>query len=172
MASYGDDGVDLTELTLGLPAPMRARRDEQGREAGRRQRLRCEHGRDAVPEEGGRGGVRRLRRARRGAQLHVLLCIHRANGRARPVGARRGVRGWGRRLDARRRRAVGDVRAFVQEDEGDASMRGERAQFQRVTGRPLRATTQDREPQNVQASSGRNLHIAQVVKLTTTLAQF
>ncbi|XP_062194589.1 auxin-responsive protein IAA26-like isoform X2 [Phragmites australis] len=40
MASYGDDGVDLTELTLGLPAPMRARRDEQGREAGRRQRLR------------------------------------------------------------------------------------------------------------------------------------
>jgi hypothetical protein len=36
-----------------------------------------EHGRDAVPEEGGRGGVRRLRRARGGAQRNVLLLIHR-----------------------------------------------------------------------------------------------
>ncbi|KAL5658791.1 hypothetical protein ACJX0J_031954, partial [Zea mays] len=66
-----------------------------------------EHGRDAVPEEGGRGGVRRLRRARGGAQRVVLLLLHRADGRLRRVGARRGVRGRRRRLDARRRRAVG-----------------------------------------------------------------
>jgi hypothetical protein len=36
-----------------------------------------EHGRDAAPEEGGRGGVRGLRRARGGAQRNVLLRIHR-----------------------------------------------------------------------------------------------
>jgi hypothetical protein len=72
------------------------------RERRRRVLRQSEHGRRTVPEEGGPQDVQGLQGAQGGPRGHVRLIQQ----RRQPVGVRRHLRGQGRRLDARRRRAV------------------------------------------------------------------
>uniref|UniRef100_A0A0E0HT41 Uncharacterized protein n=1 Tax=Oryza nivara TaxID=4536 RepID=A0A0E0HT41_ORYNI len=93
-------------------------------------------GRRAVPAQGGPRGARRLRAPPPRAPRHVRLLPRRPRRRrrrrrgykARRLGHRRRVRahlrGQGRRLDARRRRPLEDVRRVLQADPSHEELRG------------------------------------------------
>ncbi|KAK1601005.1 hypothetical protein QYE76_018345 [Lolium multiflorum] len=131
MGSYGDDGgVELTELTLAPPGD-RARRARRARKNGGGEPAFVKVSMDGTPY------LRKVDVASYGDYLELLQELN-AMFFCCSIGLMDGYGVWEHAVvyedgDGDWMLVGDDVRVLVQADEGDASVRGERAQLQPVT---------------------------------------